>query len=135
MKTRPVHKTPDDAEAVFYECFERCDSQVMAALWADGDVMCVHPGSALILGYDAVVRSWASILNNAGSPDLKYTVVNRIVSDDMAVHMVVEEMKTAIDEVALVLATNVYRKYDSGWLMVEHHASLIQNPTNRRTLQ
>jgi hypothetical protein len=36
---------------------------------------------------------------------------------------------------AVVLATNVYRKYDRGWLMVEHHASLVQNQSNGQTLQ
>ena len=28
---------------------------------------------------------------------------------------------------AIVLATNVYRKFNAGWLMIEHHASLMQS--------
>lgn len=113
--------TPDEAEVVFYEAFIHCDSQVMAALWGDGEVVCVHPGSAAILGHEAVQRSWRHILDQARHPELEFRVLRRSVSQDLAVHLVAEQLNQT-----LVLATNVYQRFHSGWLMVEHHASLVQ---------
>ena len=135
MGNKTFQKTSEDAEAVFYECFMHCDTEVMAALWADEDVICVHPGSGLILGHDAVVRSWASILNNAQTPELEYKLVQKTFSSDLAVHMVVEEMLNRGQVAAIILATNVYKKFPNGWLMVEHHASIIQNQSHGQTLQ
>ena len=134
-KPKLQFKSPDDVEAVFYEAFTRCDPDVMAELWADEDVVCVHPGLGAIADYDAIIRSWANIFSNADRTEIKFTVLNRVVSDELAVHVVTEEMLSSGAVAAVVLATNVYRKYDSDWFMVEHHASLMQNRSERRVLQ
>ena len=128
-------QTPEEAETVFYEAFMRCDAEVMAALWAEGDVVCIHPGSGAIVGHEAVVRSWNHIFSNAHPPQITYTVSKRTVSDELAVSLVVEEVSTDGGDTALVLATNVYQKFDSGWLMVEHHGSLVQSRSQKQTLQ
>lgn len=127
-------KSPDDVESVYYECFIHCDAEVMLALWADTDVVCIHPGSAAIIGIDAVRRSWAHIFANAQMPTLQFSVIKRTVTDELAVHLVVEEFAVA-DGTTSVLATNVYQKFDSGWLMVEHHASLVMGQAEGQTLQ
>jgi hypothetical protein len=134
MKRKPTFKSPDEVEAVFYEAFMHCDKAVMAALWAEGDVVCVHPGSAAIVGHEAVVRSWAHILTDATRPDIHYTVSKRSDSSDLAVHLVTENITTA-GEAALVFCTNVYQKFDSGWLMIEHHATLTPFSPHGRTIQ
>ena len=126
--------TPEDIEAVYYESFMHCDVEVMAALWDEGDVICVHPGSGVIMGYDAVIRSWKHIFNGAHQPELTYSVINRSQSDDLAVHLVAEEIATGEGTAAMVLATNVYRKGKTGWLMIEHHASLVPLKPNGQTL-
>ena len=128
-------KSPDEAEAVFYEAFMHCDKDVMAALWADGDVVCIHPGSGAIVGYDSVVRSWSHIFSNAQHPDIAFDVLKKTMIDGLAVHLVVEEISTGNETSTLVLATNVYQKFDSGWLMIEHHASLVQTNKRGQTLQ
>ncbi|MGB5276902.1 MAG: nuclear transport factor 2 family protein [Gammaproteobacteria bacterium] len=128
-------KTPDEVEAVFYEAFMRCDPDVMAGVWAHQDVLCVHPGSGAIMGYKAIVRSWASIFGDSQRTELKHTVITRTVSNDLAVHVIAEEILSSDTVAAVVLATNVYRKFDSGWLMIEHHASLVRNRRDGRTLQ
>ena len=127
-------KTPDEAEAIFYEAFRHCDKDVMAALWAEGDVVCVHPSSGAIVGHEAVVRSWAHIFTGASMPDIKITVGKRTVSADLAVHLVTEEIATA-GEAAVVFCTNVYQKFDSGWFMIEHHASVVPSRAQGQTLQ
>ena len=128
-------KTPDEADAVFYEAFMRCDPDVMAGLWADEDVVCVHPGAGVIVEYGAIIRSWENIFSNVDSAEMKTTVIRRVLSDELAVYIVAEEMLSSGQVAAVVLATNVYRRFDSGWLMIEHHASLVQNQANGQTLQ
>ncbi|MCG6937359.1 MAG: nuclear transport factor 2 family protein [Gammaproteobacteria bacterium] len=128
-------KTPDEAEAVFYEAFIRCDPEVMAGLWANEGVTCIHPGAGAIVDYDTIVRSWTNIFSNVQRTDIQHTVMSRAVSDELAVHVVAEEMLSTGTVVAVVLATNVYRKFDKGWLMIEHHASQVQNRSSGNTLQ
>lgn len=126
---------PDDVEAVYYEAFQHCDIDVMRALWADGDVVCVHPGAGVLIGHAAVARSWKHIFENAVMPEVEVTVIKRTMVDDLAVHLVTEEIAGDEEGAVLVLATNVYQKCDSGWLMVEHHASLVEMQQDKPTLQ
>lgn len=134
-KLKIKFKTPDEVDAVFYEAFMRCDPDVMAGIWADEEVVCVHPGAGIIVEYDAIIRSWENIFSDVDSAEMKTTVIRRSLSDELAVYVVAEEMLSSGQVAAVVLATNVYRKYDCGWLMVEHHASLVQNQSNGQTLQ
>ena len=127
--------TPDEVEAVFYEAFKRCDAQVMASLWADEDVVYIHPGSRAILNRDAIVRSWESILGHSDAADLIYTPARRWQSGDLAVHVVAEQLNGPDNDAVVVLATNVYRRFEHGWLMVEHHASLLEQPERSGSLQ
>lgn len=135
--SRPLIKTrsPGEAETVFYEAFMHCDIDVMSALWADGDVVCVHPGSGIISGYDAVIRSWHHILENSQPTDIRYELLNKTIVDDLAVHVVTEEIVNKGTVVAVVIATNVYRRYGDIWQIVEHHGSLVQQEITNRTLQ
>lgn len=112
-----------------------CDTDVMSALWAQGDVVCVHPGSSIIFGHEAVVRSWQHILENSQPTDIRYHVVNKSIVDDLAVHVVTEEILNNDIVVAVVIATNVYRRYAGNWQIVEHHGSLVQHEVTSRTLQ
>jgi hypothetical protein len=132
---KPQFKTPDEVDAVFYEAFKHCDPDVMAGLWADADVACVHPGAGAIVDYDAIIRSWTNIFSSAHRTDIKHTVIKRTVSKELAVFVVAEELLSSGVVTAIVLATNVYRKFDTGWLMIGHHASLIQNRSQGQRLQ
>jgi len=136
MKISKLHlKTPDEAETVFYQAFTHCDADVMAGLWADQGVVCVHPGSGAIIGYNAIIRSWASIFSNVQRTEMKYTSINRVVSKKLTVSLIAEELLSSEKIEAVVLATNVYQKFDSGWLMTGHHASLVQQHSRGQTLQ
>lgn len=135
--TRPLIKTSSstEAEAVFYEAFRHSDLQVMSALWADGEVVCVHPGSGIISGYDAVMQSWQHILNNSTPTDIEFSLLHRSVNNDLAVHVVTEEFRSNDTLNAIVIATNVYRKFSHGWQIIEHHASITASDIANRTLQ
>jgi ketosteroid isomerase-like protein len=135
--TEPVlHITSaDEAETVFYEAFMHGDADVMAALWAKDNVVCVHPGSGIISGHEAVVRSWRHIFGNFHGGNIRYTVLNKTATGDLAVHVVAEEIMDDDVMAAVVLATNVYKKFSQGWRMVEHHGSVVQQEHEGRTLQ
>lgn len=135
MQTMQRYKNADEVEAVFYEAFRRCDAAVMASLWAERELICIHPGARAIVERNAIVRSWESILGNSGGIELKYHVARRWQSDDLAVHTVAEELVGPGSEASVVLATNVYRRSADGWLMVEHHASLVHQQETPGTLQ
>lgn len=134
MSTQLKLDSPEEVEAVYYEAFTHCDISVMAALWAQGDVTCIHPGSGVIKGYESVVRSWSHIFTGANPPQLEYNVLKRTISKDLAVHLVTEVIGLD-DNAAQVLATNVYQKFDRGWLMIAHHASLVQAQRRGKSLQ
>ena len=67
-------------------------------------------------------------------PEMQVNVISRTQSDDLAVHLVTEQIDSD-EEAVVVLATNVYQKTDAGWLIVEHHASLVEFHQEQRTLQ
>jgi ketosteroid isomerase-like protein len=129
------YETADEAEEAFYGAFATCDRKVMETIWADDEVVCVHPGSAAIFGYDEVIRSWSTIFLNASLPDILFTVVSAIENSDLAVHMVEEHIATGDGTAVVILATNVFQQFEEGWLMIEHHASVIQSPIESYTLQ
>jgi ketosteroid isomerase-like protein len=134
QQSRQTFTSADEAEQAFYAAFNQCDANAMAQIWAADDVICIHPGSQVIVGYEAVLRSWRHILTNAELPEIKIVVLNRLISDMLVVHLVEERITTG-DNYAAVLATNVYKKYPQGWLMVEHHGSLLARQAQAPTLQ
>jgi len=138
MTKKHFHFTsPEEIETAFYTAFVQADSSIMEALWAKNDALCVHPGSHAIKGYDEVIRSWAYIFTDAAATDIKLRVIQRHRHDDIAVHVLEEHISESGSEVpaAIVIATNVYEKYDEGWLIVQHHASVIQPQHAGQTLQ
>ena len=133
--TRKKPKTAEAAETMFYESFRTCDVDMMAALWARSDVVCIHPGSDPIVGYESVIRSWRNIFSNALPPKVTVTIVKRFNSDELATSVVIEDVSSGTGDTALVLATNVYKKIDGHWQMVEHHGSLLQSRPQKYTIQ
>jgi ketosteroid isomerase-like protein len=130
-KIRPMSElnlsTPQAAEAAFYAAFAECDFKAMETVWAVEGVICIHPGSSVLHGRDAVMRSWANMLLNAEQPKIRVNVLSRTSSNGLAVHVVEEHITSGYGDtasVSLVLATNVYRDEGDGWRLLEHHASV-----------
>lgn len=125
----------DEAEQAFYSAFSMCDQNAMGAVWADDQVVCIHPGSSAIYGYEPVMRSWAHILNHADLPEILFNTVKKTVNDKLAVHLVEEHIATGQGAVVVVLATNIYQQFENGWLMIEHHGSVTQSHAETHTVQ
>jgi uncharacterized protein (TIGR02246 family) len=123
--------TPEDAEAAFYDAFERADLAAMMAVWAEADdVVCVHPSGPRLVGFDAVREGWAQIFSGAAKLRVQVNDACRFDGSSVAVHSVVELVAAAAGGPSgSVHATNVYELTEGGWRMVLHHASPLAEAT------
>jgi uncharacterized protein (TIGR02246 family) len=118
--------TPEATEDMFYQAFRKCDLAAMSRVWADKGVVCVHPGSDVLIGRDAVMQSWAKILTNATVPKIIVNVLSKTIQDGMAVHLVEEYISPGGSRksvASVVIATNIYQRGDYGWRIIEHHGT------------
>lgn len=122
-----IFPTALDAENAFYEALERCDLELMMAVWAeDEEILCVHPGGPRFCGQEQVRDSWRQIL--ASGERLRVQVARRTVIAGVmfALHSLHEVITVAGEPRARppVVVTNVYLRTAAGWRMIVHHASL-----------
>ena len=116
--------TPQEAEAAFYDAFERADIAAMMAVWTDDNaVVCIHPGGPRLQGLNAVKDSWESIFANDERLGFMLTENHYTQDGLLAIHLVKENIQ--IDNVlrGVVLATNIYQFIEGSWRMMLHHAS------------
>lgn len=125
--------SPDEIEARFYAALQQADLEALMALWADDDeIVCVHPGGPRVVGAGAIRASFEAIFAHNAIP-VQPQQVHRLHAMGCAVHHLVERIAVVTaegEQVAWVLATNVYLKTAQGWRMVAHHASpaAVQQP-------
>jgi uncharacterized protein (TIGR02246 family) len=125
-RNRKIFPTPDDAEAAFYDAFERADLAAMMVVWAEGeDVVCVHPAGPRLAGFEAVRDSWMQIFAGGTRLTVRTAEGRRLDGPSVAVRSVVELITAPGAEGApqRVNATNVYVLTDAGWRLAMHHAS------------
>jgi uncharacterized protein (TIGR02246 family) len=125
-RTRKLFPTPDDAEAAFYDAFERGDLAAMMVVWAEGEeAVCVHPSGPRLTGFEAVRDSWMQIFAANIKLAVRVTESRRLDGPSVAVRSVVESITAAgsQDPPQQVNATNVYVLTDAGWRIAMHHAS------------
>ncbi len=136
--------TPDDesaeleeANARFYRAFEALDLAEMDAVWAHGEhVRCIHPGWAMLEGWEAVRQSWEAIFK--GSQEMRFSlgdVQARAAGDLGWVTCSENILSQARGNIAVttLLATNLFERRGGEWRMVLHHAShiLVGEPGSR----
>jgi len=125
-RTLPIYTTPTDAALAFYQAFEAKDLEAMMNTWAeDEEIVCIHPGGARMIGYDAVRAGWEQIF--AGDARLSFRL-----EDVVSIETVGLAMQSGIEQITIAkeggaqgtaIATNVFMRTPSGWRMVMHHAS------------
>jgi uncharacterized protein (TIGR02246 family) len=123
---RTLFTTPQDAEAAFYEAFEKGDLDAMMGVWADDDeIVCVHPGGQRLAGTEQIREAWRQIF--AAGQTLRFRLRQHQALNGMTlvVHSVYEQITSTGEARARqpVIATNVYMRTENGWRMVVHHAS------------
>ncbi len=124
-RTPPIYTSPQDAALAFYQAFEARDLEAMMATWADDEeIICVHPGRARIVGYDAVRASWEQIFG--GEMKLSFRIDDPVTIETvgLAVQSAIEHIVASGNTVhGDAVATNVIMRTPSGWRIVCHHAS------------
>lgn len=123
---RALFTTPQDAEAAFYEAFEKGDLDAMMGVWADDDdIVCVHPGGPRLAGTEQVREAWRQIFASGQALRIRLRQQQALNGMTLVVHSVYEQITTGAEPRPRqpVIATNIYMRSESGWRMVVHHAS------------
>lgn len=123
---RTLYPTPQDAEAAFYDAFEKSDLEAMMGVWADDDdIVCVHPGGPRVTGAEQVRESWRRLFASGESLRFRLRQQQTLNGITLVVHSVYEHITVANETRARapLVATNIYMRTESGWRMVAHHAS------------
>ncbi|MFJ3667545.1 nuclear transport factor 2 family protein [Streptomyces sp. NPDC090106] len=145
------------ANTAFYDALERGDFEDLSSLWlspsdlgvdeeyhdpADtGVISCVHPGWPALTGRGEVLRSYALIMANTDYIQFFLTDVHVSVTGDTALVNCTENILSGGPAAEgeegpgplvgqLVVATNVFRRTDSGWKLWSHHASPVLAETD-----
>jgi uncharacterized protein (TIGR02246 family) len=123
---RALFTTPQEAEAAFYEAFEKCDLDAMMDVWSDDDdIVCVHPGGPRLVGTEQVREAWRQIFSAGQNLRFRLNKLQALNGMTLVVHSVYEQITAAGETHARqpVIATNVYMRTENSWRMVVHHAS------------
>lgn len=112
------------ANAAFYAAFNQRDMSAMERIWAVRlPVICIHPGWDVLLGREAILESWRSILGNPQQP--------RIVTGGASVAFVGDMAFVVCRELvggSRLLATNVFALEDGSWRLVHHQSGPVYSP-------
>ena len=123
------HEAVQKANQSFYRCIETLDLEAMERLWLHEDwVRCIHPGWDVLVGWQAVRRSWQTIFENTQWIRVVPTNAEAFVFGEIAVVSCAENLTAAEGAevgVALAQATNLFRSTAEGWRMIHHHASPV----------
>ena len=128
--------TPDDESAEleeantrFYRAFEALDLTEMDTVWSHGEhVRCIHPGWAMLEGWEAVRQSWEAIFKDSREMRFSLGDVQARAAGDLGWVTCSENILSQVRgniAVTTLLATNLFERGAGEWRMVLHHASHI----------
>ncbi len=106
------------ANEAFYRAFADRDRAAMEDAWATREpIVCIHPGWDLLTGREAVMRSWAAIIANPNSPDIRCHSAVAHVRGEVGLVVCYEEL-----EGGFLLATNIFIRQGRLWKMIHHQS-------------
>lgn len=121
------YRDADECQAAFYAAMRNGDAEAMRHVWlATAEAVCIHPGSLPLQGFEAVTRSWSSILRNGSGIKVQYEPRSRVGIDRIVIHTGLEVIKTGEDTTVAVTVTNIYELTAEGWKMRLHHGAPVQ---------
>ena len=122
-----VFETPQDTEDAFYDAFEEGNIDAMMSAWAArDDIVCIQPMRRQAIGRQGVREAWEEVFSSGARLEVEVHHQHWAESGDCAIHIVLEQLTLNGDtsnRPPPILATNLYRNYGDGWLLVLHHAS------------
>jgi ketosteroid isomerase-like protein len=114
------------ANANFYTALSLADFDLMQRLWLpSSEAVCVHPGWPALRGWEAIGESWRQIFVNQGPLRVWATDVNVRLYEQTAEVTCVENIDMSQVRgtgILLTRATNIFRRVQQQWKMLEHHA-------------
>jgi ketosteroid isomerase-like protein len=109
-----------EANAAFYRAFTRGDFPAMRDLWAErAEVICFHPGGALLRGRADVLGAWQQILTGPTPLEMRCHDAQAQLHGELAIVTCYEGNGSQPPHVA---ATNVFVLEGGRWRMLHHHA-------------
>ena len=124
----------EEAEDAFYQAFKTANLTAMMRVWLDADyVECIHPMQHSLMGIDAIEESWQEVFNDGTEIQFETVETHQLTKNDLAIHVVNEDIRLNGNQYAQILATNIYENTPDGWRMILHHAApASQHPDNKR---
>jgi len=113
------------ANEAFYLAFEGMDYEAMSHLWSsEREVICLHPGWPALIGREAVLNSWRSILSNPQQGQVSfYDAQVKHLAEDMVAVVCYELAGTNV-----MAATNLFVKEQDRLCLVFHQSGFCGNP-------
>lgn len=109
----------------FYDAHEERDIDAMEAVWERSDrIVCIHPGWAILRGWDDVMASWDRILTGPGRNQFILTNVSVDVAEGLA-WVTLDENLVDRSATGTIAATNLFCREGTTWRMIHHHGSPV----------
>jgi len=106
------------ANEAFYRAFADRDMTAMEDVWSTtAPIVCIHPGWGALSGREDVLESWAAIIANTDSPDIKVHTPMPHLYGNVGFVVCYEEIAGQY-----LIATNVFVRDGKIWRMVHHQA-------------
>ena len=125
----PFQEEAKEANMRFYDAFNKRDLPQMKEVWSpSGMVLCIHPGWIPLRGYKSILKSWDEIFQNTNNLEIKLSDVEVEVSENLAWVSCQENLfsiHTVGVQASEVHATNLFKKTNNQWKMIQHHASSL----------
>lgn len=132
MTSKLIFATAQDVENAFYDALERGDLEAMMAVWAeDEEIVCVHPGGPMLVGYSTIREAWRRIFDHGRRLEVQLSQPSVIATPFVVTHCLIERIRVVANSAngeqtqAPVAATNVYLRGALGWRMAAHHSSPV----------
>jgi uncharacterized protein (TIGR02246 family) len=113
--------------ADFYRALEELDLEAMDRIWLhESWIRCIHPGWDVLVGWEAIRRSWEQVFAHTNWIRIAPTDVDVQVIGDVAIVACSENITAPKDEdvgVAVAQATNLFLRTNGAWRLIHHHAS------------
>jgi uncharacterized protein (TIGR02246 family) len=120
-----------EANLKFYFALESLDVDLMEEVWAtDASAICVHSGSTRLAGWENIRASWEQVFRDTTFMRIDVSEVSVEVQGTVAWVTCLENItRAAGDQMrrAQAYATNIFVFEDDRWLMVLHHASVLNS--------
>lgn len=118
---------PQGVEDAYYDAFDEHDVEKMMSVWEDSEeAVCLLPMYPAIKGLSALRKAFERLLNPTSPFEIQVKHMHWIQTDDIAIHLVAEEISSPGAPKQSVYATNIYRKNAAGsWHMTMHQNSPV----------